>query len=483
MINQMHLLKQAYQNNGMPHAALSDQAKAALLHCKQDFINQLKSGDLIEGTLVKLEGKLFLKELTTNLLLNTSLNDHELIGQLVQWEVQGTEGDKLLLSIKNQGLVENIENKTVVTQALEDLGLPVKEGMKEVVEGFTRFQLPLLKESIVKTFGLTQVTKLPMEVLLNILQHYEEEPKLDRQVAYKGISNYEVTKLMDSIDELFTIIGKTFVEQGMNKEEGLIKCFNTFEKVLPEDTLEQVIKELSSLTKEENESLENITLKKEELKDFIKLVLDNHVPLEEVLKKWLRASIRLPLENLKEAATQAGGLKSTNLFKEEEIIEKVIKTIKEHMPQSESLERVIGQVEEQLLVGQKLKEEGNYYTFPFMSELGEAKGKVYFYKPYKQKSKLDKSLYTVIALDMPTLKEVEIHIYQVQKALKIGFYVDKEEVRRLIEKEGHRLVAPLQTLGYYISDISYAKKAEGIKPITKEKDSEIMGIKSFDCQV
>lgn len=483
MINQMDLLKQVYQNNGMPHAALSDQAKAALLHCKQDFLNQLKSGDLIEGTLIRLEGKLFLKELTTGLLLNTSLNEHELIGQLLQWEVKGLEGDKMLLSIKNQGLVEDMENKTVVTQALEELGLPVKDAMKEVVEGFTRFQLPLLKGDIAKTFGLAQVTKLPMEVLLNILQHYEEEPKLDRQVAYKGISNYKDTKLMDSIDELLTAVGKTFVEQGMNKEEGLIKCFNTFEKVLPSHTLEDVIKELSLPTKEGNESLENMTSKKEELKAFIKLVLDNHIPLEEVLKKCLRVSIRLSLENLKEAATQVGGLKSTNLFKEEEIIQKVVKAVKDQAPQSEPLERVISQVEEQLLVGQKLKEEGHYYTFPFMSELGEAKGKVYFYKPHKQKSKLDKSLYTVIALDMPTIKKVEIHIYQVQKTLKIGFYVDEESVRTLIEKEGHKLVAPLQTLGYYISDISYAKKVEGIMPITKEKDSEIIGSKSFDYQV
>lgn len=479
MINQMYLLKQAYKDNTMSHAALSNENKAALLHCKENFMKQLKNGDLIEGTLVKIEGKLFLKELHTGVLFLTSLNEHDLIGQLVQWQVNGIEDNQLLLTIKDKSLTQ----KSLTTRVLEELGFSSNEELKEVIEGFTRFQLPLIKESIAKTFILTQVTKLPIEVLLNILQHYESSSIMDQQLAYKGIDKYELTGFEKNIDDLLNDLGEMLSKQETNKEKYLIKCLNLFNEVLPKEMLEESIHELYFSSKDDIKDTDMRVKTNKEFDQVIKLILDGEISLQDVLKKWLKASIHLPLEHIKETATQGETLKASYLFKEEEILQKIIKAIKAEMPLSHTVEKTIKQLEEQLTIVQKLKEEGHYYTFPLMSELGEAKGKVYFYKPHKQKSYLDKSLYTVIDLEMPTLKRVEVHIYQQDKTLQIGFYLEQEKIKTILEKEGYKLALALQGLGYSIKSMSYAKKVKKNEFIVEKKNTTASVLKSFDYQL
>lgn len=484
MNKQTHLAGYNYQNNVSSYAALTDQAKAALLTCKQAFISQLQIGDLIEGTLIQREDKLFLKELTTGLLFTTSLVDEKLLGQLLEWEVKGMEGEKLLLALKEYLPQASGGDKTIVDQALEELGLPQRPGMKDVVENFTRFELPLLKPSIASTYGLAQVTKLPTQVLLNILQRYQEQVKLSPQVAYKNIDKYEDTKLIESMNEALTVASNALLEKGMSKEQVFTKFFNIFLKVVPGEAFNDLVKELSLWVQPELEgNLEINNKSREAVKSFVKLLVEQEVPVDEALKKCFKSSIRLSLEDLKEATKQLGGLKNTMLFKEDEVIKTLVREIREQMPHKEQLEKAMGQVEEQLMVSQKLKEEGHYYTFPFMSKLGEAHGKVYFYKPHKSKTKKDKSLYTVIALDMPQLKQVEIHIYQVEKSLKIGFYIDELEVRKVIERKAYRLVEPLQALGYHINAISISERIEAKVTMDRVDRQELIGFKGFDYQV
>lgn len=472
MINQTFIHTKLHSANS--YAALTEQAKAALLTSKSQL--GLNVGDLLEGNLVKVENKFFLRELVTGQLFATNLIDEHLLGQLLKFEVKGYEGTKLLLALSESTMSQN----TLIEQAMDTLDLPREEGIKQLIKAFTDAELPLQKEPILQTYRLQQVTELPGQAFLNILKYHQGNTYAPSNIpigheTLKQMGNYKEDVLKEVLDQTLEAYSRTIEEnKPMANKTGVLQSFlKGIQQTLPETVFKAVLQNLMSETgilKEEGHTqLDKVSTSK--LIETLVKQLDE-MPLDESLKKCLKACFTLDSNTLRQASKQAKGLKDTVLFKEEEIVKVLVKEMKQLSGNSQGLEKMLNELEEQLLIHHKLKEEGQYYTFPFMSELGEAKGKVYFYKPYKNKQKQDKSLYTVIALEMPTLKEIEVHIHQIDKNLRLDFYTELEAAKKLIEAEGYRLLEPLGKLGYQVEHISFAKKEdrEVIALQSEEKD-------------
>ena len=448
MINKIALTQFVNQSVLNQYAALSDEAKAALLNSKENFLQMLKSGDVLEGILFKQNGENILLEPKTGLQFSTilleDLPDDLPENTKLQFIVRQVEDGKLHLVFKQPQKLEDTPLRDKVTKTLN---LPQNQEMVKVIDTFTQFELPLDRKLLMQTYSHVQKTKLPEPVLVNILKQLD----LNLEEAFKVFKDFKDMPLQQAIKDLLEDCLHT-VKENKQLANQLIRTLIPF--VADKGVFE------TAFNRPNLDGLEEILSKE----PFM---------MEKFIKLFSKSLSTFTHEDL-----EKGSLREQLMFKDSECLKELVKMIKSAPKLLEGIQDKLAEIEMQLPAWQKLNEQGHYFTFPWMTNLGEAKGEVYFYKPKKHKKNKEHNFYTVIALDMPYLKHIEAHIHQISTHLEITFYTTEDYVSDMINGQLSKLVCLLNDKGYSLSKCScqVAERSNRPKPFIKEADECMRGI-------
>lgn len=454
MINKIALTQFVNQSVLNQYAALSDEAKAALLNSKENFLQMLKSGDVLEGILFRQNGENILLEPKTGLQLSTilleDLPDNLPENIKLQFIVRAVEDGKLHLAFKQPQKLEQpkmLEDMPLLEKITKTLNLPQNQEMVKVIDTFTQFELPLDRKLLMQTYSHVQTTKLPESVLVNILKQLD----LNSEEAFKVFKDFKDIPLQQVIKDLLEDCLHT-VKENKQMATQLIRTLAPF---VPDKGLFEVVFNRPNL-----DGLEE-SLSKE---PFI---------VEKFVKLFSKSLSTFTHEDL-----EKGVLREQLMFKDSECLKELVKMIKSAPKLLEGMQEKVTEIEMQLPAWQKLNEQGSYFTFPWMTNLGEAKGEVYFYKSKKYKKSKEQDFYTVIALDMPYLKHIEAHIHQISTHLEITFYTMEDYVSDMINGQLSKLVCLLNDKGYSLSKCScqVAKSSKRPKSFIKEVEEGMRGI-------
>lgn len=448
MISRTTLTKLVNQNIPTKYAALTEEAKAALLTSKNNFLQTLKSGDLLEGILFKQNGENILLELKTGVQLSAILLENlpENLSEntKLQFIVKSIEDEKLQLVFKQP---EVLEETFLIDKVTKTLNLPRNQEMTKLIDVFTQFELPLDRKLLMQTYHHVQTTKLPEPVLVNILKGLELNP----EEAFKGIQNFKDRPLQKAITDLL---------------EG---CLDTIKE--NKQIAGHFIRTLTPFISDKG--LFEVEFNRVNLDGLEEVFSEEPLMIEKFIKLFSKSLSTYTQENLKE-----GHLKEQLMFKDGECLKELVKAVKTFPKLLEVVQDKITEIETQQPVWQKLNEQGHYFTFPWLTNLGEAKGEVYFYKPKKHKKNKENDFYTVIALDMPYLKHIEAHIHQVSSHLDITLYTAESHVSDMINSQLAKLTHLLKDKGYTVSKCScqVTQPSNTPKPFIKQTDECIRGV-------
>ena len=138
------------------------------------------------------------------------------------------------------------------------------------------------------------------------------------------------------------------------------------------------------------------------------------------------------------------------------------KTAKEVLDTLEKLiakpddKRQIDALKENIKVIANLNQEGHHFIFPMTYHNQVLQGELYFLKPQKYRKNTKESIdniYIVLALDMPHIEHIEIHINKKDKEIYLTFNVINEDVRNHITKYTEQIENEISTLGYNIKSV------------------------------
>lgn len=469
MINKTTLTQLVNQSMLTKYAALPEEDKAALLTSKQNFLQGLKEGDLLEGVLLKGNGQNILLQLKIGLqlsaILQETLPENLSENTKLQFIVKAMEGEKLQLALRQ---TVHTETALIVDKVTTALNLPRNEVMVSLIDTFTQFELPLDRKLLTQTYEHVQTTKLPREVLVNLLNQF----KLNTEEAFEMLKDFNHNPLQKATSSLLegcleSIKGNTQLANQL--VDALIpfipeKEFNAYYKMVREG--------------ESNPIFVGQDGKQEHVDRIEQVFSAEYTRMEKFIKMFSKSLCTISYEDLQKDGLQ-GHLKNQLAFKDSECLKELIKTIKSFPELPETVSSKVAEIEAQLPIWQKLNEQGHYFAFPWMAELGEAKGEVYFYKPKKEKKNNTQDFYTVIALDMPYLNHIEAHIHQIGKVLEVTLYTSEEQMRDMINGQLTQLVYLLENAGYQLSKCScqMATLTHLNKPFIRETESKpICGI-------
>ena len=83
---------------------------------------------------------------------------------------------------------------------------------------------------------------------------------------------------------------------------------------------------------------------------------------------------------------------------------------------------------------EKYNSQGQYYCFPLQIKEHQTSGELYFFKPKKQKKsgQNGQGMYIVLALDMPSLKHIEVHLEEKKEQLELKIKVANTQILKQI---------------------------------------------------
>ena len=451
-------------------------------------LSKIQVGDLISGklilednqTLLKLQDGIKLMAQLKNPMLSDSLSDFLVVGKDRQHlELEQVEVNKA--SAKEVKLEEAI---------IKELELPDTSEMKTVVSQWMDKQLPLVKNQMLQLYHLAKDYEMPTETLVNLKNHNElvseGELKLLGQFKEEGISlvehaieqSFEGTSkeqmigFLQAMGEKFSAEGLKeimgpFLELGsakMNpdeKQDMLPKIPDASKQDTPLDE-----KELSfTAMKDEPSVSQNV---KEEYAHLLKALPNRQLKAlaHHIARKYLvmdqKAIANGNEEELHKIGEAAKRLK--------EVLSEVEKhTEKEVAKESKQVLQQISQTMD------KYNTQGEYYCFPLQVGEHETSGELYFFKPKKSKKGAgsQKGMYIVLALDMPSLKHIEVHLIEDKKQLNLKLKVANDEILKQMESHQKQLDELMKDGMMPIGKIQFECLKETISQKVKAYEKEI----------
>ena len=448
----------------------------------QQLIAKLQLGDYIEGTLLEKENSMVLK-LPNGISFPIQLVNPVEIGKLITFMVVGKEGQQLVLQPKEN---EMGSQSQLIDKIIGEFQLPNQVEMKTIIGQFLEKQLPLDKESLLTIFRGHQIYDLPAEVLVNLKEG--QSPLMPKEIQELAYLKTDVIK--NVVSEFSGIVNS--VQQVNELEELVYELGNTLsteqlQKTIKTSLLGQGLRDvINHLPIEENLStgpeLQMPTLERvlerwlSQASDTGKLEeIINHdleVPkalYEKIIKSLaecvLKEYIRMDIENLKNDVSESEKITETSAR-----IEVIIKHLEKLSLSDENKEK-LQQLNQSAQVIQKYNMEAQYFCFPIVIKQQENIGELYFFKPKKKQNMLNDRMYIVMALNMPTLRRIEIHIEQMKENINLTLKVEREEMKQQIETALGQLSEELLHLGYKMSQIQVK--------LLKEPKNEIENYKGF----
>ena len=426
------LLDQSIQTQ---QAALTDELKAAFLQSKLDFIKSLAPGDLLQGTVVETEGAKLSLQLQGGFSLPVQLAGKLNLNQMMLFEVVDVQEGKIIIKPEEQLSLQD--------KALQALQLPQTQGMRTCVESFLDQALPLERQMLLKSYVLHTQQGIPYPVLTNLASQTTE----GIGVLWGELSQFKNTDFPGQIQQLKESLftqGELPPSVWQTNQE---KLFEVLSERLPRETLTQLLKDHLPQELKENLGAEEKTLANELIRDIFKNV--NTEELVKVNEKLYRHLFEWEPNQLKNKLTQQGIAKGAPLHETLENFNRCLKTAATLQLAKGGKELVV-QLQEQQVVAGKLQDLGHYMIIPFVQEREKVSGELYFFTPHKKGRQGKKNFYAVVALEMPSIKHIEVHIHQDEKQLQIDFFVANDVIRQLLVGRMYDLVEKLNQVDYQV---------------------------------
>ena len=171
----------------------------------------------------------------------------------------------------------------------------------------------------------------------------------------------------------------------------------------------------------------------------------------QVLKNVLQF---LSKEELKELAKQFGhkhlAVHQKDLMQHPKELEKldevsdrlkeILEDVKSYVKQ-EGTSQVLSSLEQMTQALDKYQMQGQYYCFPLQINDQQTTGELYFFKPKKNKkgNQASNGMYIILALDMPSLKHIEIHLKEEKDELGLRIKVTNDEILKHMQNHKKEL--------------------------------------------
>lgn len=463
MINELNHLNNANQSLQLLSENESVQNNSALQNKEVLLaLSKIQLGEILSGKII-LENDQTVLKLQSGLKLLAHLPDTIQSNQLLDFLVVGK--GRQHLELEQVQLTQNQTN-SLGNSIMKELQLPQNEQMQKIVGQWMDKQLPLVKNQMVQLYQVAKNYHLPSEALANLVTHEmslsEEDASLVAQFKSNGLQMVD-SLLQGGLDEMTkaqmiqfseSIGQKVATEDLKNVVKELVESFQDKSEVYVEENEQTFMagsiqeKGAQGMQIEDSkwlETLEKIIQMKssdmETKKNFTEL-LEQMLPLlsKEKLKtlsstllcKYLAVDPKSLEKNLQKEMAKLG--ETTQRVKE------VLKDIEELAPKQREKSQ-FQTIEHMTQALDKYNQQGQYYCFPMHIQNEQTSGELYFFKPKKNKSgkQKEEGMYIVLALDMPSLKQIEVHLVQKGESLELKIKVAKSDVKKQMEDHIERL--------------------------------------------
>lgn len=444
-------------------------------------LSKIQVGELIRGkliaendqTMLKLENGLKLFAHLKNPILSNKVSDFLVVEKGRQHlELEQVEVNQA--SYKDSNMEEAI---------IKELQLPNDGDMKQVVGQWLDKQLPLIKNQMLQLYQLAKHYDMPSESLINMKAHeeviHEGEMKLLSQFKKDGMQLIE-----DQVNQVFEesnpekmasfvkLLGARFPVQELNE------IIVPFKKLAISLNAEQ---EASSKLQEQGTDLgrtkaeldikqaEWPTMKEGPKDTFEQLV--QSLPKEQLkelthhlLRKYLylnKEDLVSDKEEMKKIEEVAKRMKEVLHDVDEHVEKESTQTIKDH-------KQVLEQMTQTL---EKYNTQGEYFCFPMQVGKEQTTGELYFFKPKKNKKQVGKAqgMYIVLALDMPSLKHIEVHLIEEKEKLALKIKASNGAIVKHMKSHEEKLRRLMSDTVIPVGSIQFEELKETIAQKVKEE--------------
>lgn len=422
--------------------------KIQMMQMNKVLLEKLTVGSKIEGQLMTKDGQLLL-DTKAGIKLPISLCQGNVQpGEWLRCIVLSKTDEGIILQVipKRQELEAIQEPKALVQKVIEDLQLPEDEVTKMLVDGFVEKQLPLERSELIKSFYIHKQIQLPIPVIINLLES-------------KG-------ELKESVLRTFQVINEQGGKSNILKQLGELiqKC------ELSKVTCEQLVEVLG-----QDEAFERG--RQQQVSQWLEQKEGLTLPQ---LRIWVMTQLEKKLVTFYETLKVLPESERGQYLREAAEIQKVIKILEE-ADLSPEIKGSLESLKEQITQINQIQGQGQMYLMPFNYQERTQDVTLYLFKPKKKHPKAQKELYVVIALDMPALEHIEIHLHQIEKELMLGIQVQDAHIQKYLKQHILQLSASLEQLGYTLKQVDVA-----IKQDTQQLMKQFVGMQgssSFDYKV
>lgn len=412
-------------------------------------LSKIQVGDILKGQLV-LENEKAMLKLESGLKLLASLPEHAVFNKALDFLVVGKERQHLILELAQP--FESEKSMTSITdQAVHELGIKDTPEMRQIIEQFIGKQLPLIKEQLIQLLHFSSSYDIPTETLTNLVSQKQmpeqEELELLTNLKKEGVKAFMPTleqmvqemslgesskltrtffKLLtpNEVNDFFKLINLLPDEEVLSRN-GDLKGID-FSPMLDETRMKNSLETLQQLLKQPNQSSVDRSSFQDALNKFLDelLQVSDHDQINKLNKALLHESFLVHLKAIRNE-------KSSEIEKMTEMdsrLRQIIKVIEEvttessEKPHLQTLENVVDVLD-------KYKMQGQYVCFPLQIKEQNTTGELYFFKPKKQKGMKEQGLYVVLALNMPALNKVEVHLVERFDHIHLKIKVENEVIK------------------------------------------------------
>lgn len=460
MIQELSTLNGNLQSRGLIVEGEALQTSSAL-QSKEVLLalSKIQLGEVLSGKIL-IENEQVLLKLQNGLKLAAQLPKGVPTNQLLDFLVVGKSRQHLELeAVLGQGVSKNM--RQVSEAAIKELGLPENPQMQKIVGEWMDQQLPFVKHQMLQLYQMAKTFHLPSESLTNLVagqiplsekdaslvaQFKEQGSQFMHQVIEEAFEGLEPNKASQLVKALGQQMDSVALKQTLlDTLEPIVRASSHTETNEISDTLEKNMDQLVQMSQQldDSEVKEPLTTLQEKMTQLAKTNFDKPNQIIQIFEDMMPFLTKGTLksfahkfahEYLTLNSKKLSDDPNKEIVKMEETskrIQELLKEIEKVSPKEES--KTHFQNAEQITQAfEKYNQQGQYYCFPMYINEKQTTGELYFFKPKKnKKGQANQSgMYIVLALNMPSLNQVEVHLIEKNDALQLKIKVAEENIKR-----------------------------------------------------
>lgn len=454
-------------------------------------ISKIQIGDVLQGKLI-LENEQAMLKLESGLKLLANLPDNLVFNKQLDFLVMGKERQRLLLEI-----VQNLESEGPTTslteQAIQELAIKDTPEMRQIVEQFVSKQLPLVKEQLLQLLHFSKSYDIPTEALVNLVSQ-KQVPQQSELHLLTGLKEDGVKVLLPMLDDLIDTLspqqsremvhsiaqllkpdeirGVLLMENAIQHETGIsqvsdekgVSIHLAQGEAIPTEKLEVLQEYLKQSIGAEIKSPQWQSMLNKLLEDVLQFT--THDQLKKLSKAFIHESLTVHLESI-ENQEKDEVEKMTDTAARLKQITKVIEEIATEGKEKANFQMLEGAIE----VLDKYNTQGHYFCFPLQLKEQNTTGELYFFKPKKKKGQQGQGMYIVLALNMPTLNKIEVHLIEQSEKINLKIKVENEAIKKQLEQYENVLLEEMKSAEMPMEKIVIELLTEKKASLLKEESS------------